>query len=347
MKKNWLLIPDNCKKVVSLHHHFNLVYCMSVAVNVSSTDVKHIFIVNPYAGKKDATEDIKAVLRPYCGKIDYEIYVTKGPKDATVYCREYCLSHPDRVVRFYACGGDGTINEVVTGIAGMPNAQMSCYPCGSGNDYIKYYGKQADFLEVENTINGVARKVDLMQVDVLGCGKNETRYSLNVCNFGFDSEVCRTMIEVKRKPLIGGKNAYTTGIVKAIFTGRSNQVDLDVDGEVFHRGKMLLCTLSNGQYVGGAYKCAPRSKNDDGLVEICMAKPMMLARFVSMIGAYKRGEHLDDPKFQNLLKYRRGREITMTSGRPFWVTIDGDMLCSDKYKVTQLPGAITFVAPGK
>lgn len=318
---------------------------MTTAETFSDSSIKHIFVINPYAGKSDSTDEIKQHLSQFDNKIDYEIYVTKGPKDATLFCKEYCLSHSDQTVRFYACGGDGTINEVVSGIVGMRNAQMSCYPCGSGNDYIKYYGTQKDFLEIGNTINGVPHQVDLMQVDVLGCGKHETRYSLNVCNFGFDAEVCRTMIEVKRKPFIGGKNAYTTGIIKSIFTGRLNHVDIDADGKEFHRGNLLLCTLSNGQYVGGAYRCAPRSINDDGLIEICLVKPMMLARFISMIGAYQKGEHLDNPKVQNLIKYQRGKELKLSAPHPFWVTIDGDMLCSDLYQVRQLPGAITFVAP--
>lgn len=307
--------------------------------------MKHIFVINPYAGKTDSTREITERLRAFDGVADYEIYVTKCAGDGTIFVHDWCERHPNAEVRFYACGGDGTINEVVSGLIDYPWAQMSCYPCGSGNDYIKYYGTQEEFLDIQRLIEGEPHKVDVMKVSEVSSEKS--RYSINVCNFGFEAAVCQTMINVKRKPFIGGKRAYTTGIVKAIFTSRFNHCNIDVDGEAFNRGRMLLCTLSNGQYVGGAYRCAPRSKNDDGLIEVCMFEPMPLLKFISLIGAYSRGEHLDNKRCAKEMRYTRGKLVEIAYSQPFAVCIDGEMLCDSKYRIEQLEHAATFVSPKK
>ena len=299
--------------------------------------MKHIFVINPSAGRVDSSADIIEKLHAYDGRIDYQTYVTTCAGDGTRFVRETCAANPDEQLRFYACGGDGTINEVVSGLIGFANAQLSCYPCGSGNDYIKYYGTQADYLDLDRLIDGVPHQVDVMRLG--------DRYSINVCNLGFDAEVVRTMIQVKRKPLIGGTHAYTTGIVKAIFTGRKNICTITVDGETFHDGKMLLCTLSNGQYVGGAYRCAPHSKNDDGLLEVCLVKPMSIPRFARMINVYRDGRHLDDPSCRDVVQYRQGREVVITSPDPIYLVVDGDIIRGNRFHIENISHAATFVSP--
>ena len=134
--------------------------------------MKHIFVINPAAGPKSSEEFVKNQLEAI-GALDIsEIYVTKGPKDATNFVRTRCAESPDEQLRFYACGGDGTLCEVVAGVVGFDNAEMTCYPCGSGNDYVKYYGGKDVFLDLKSLINSEATPVDLMKV----CG----RYSINI-----------------------------------------------------------------------------------------------------------------------------------------------------------------------
>lgn len=299
--------------------------------------MRHIFIINPSAGKYDATDEIKSKLQMLDEGIDYETYITRSKGDATDFVDSWCRSHPDEAVRFYACGGDGTLNEVVSGLLEHSWAEVSCYPCGSGNDYIKYYGPRENYLDIKRLIDGEAHKVDVMRVN--------DRCSINVCNFGFEAEVCRTMDNVRRKPVIGGKRAYTTGIIKSLFTGRKNYCRMSVDGNELHDGKMLLCTLSNGRYVGGNYNCAPLSLNDDGLVEVCLFKPMPLVKLVSLIKVYQQGKHLNNPRVAHLMKYCQGKVIEMESPSPFYVVIDGEILFNTHFKVENLHKAVTFVAP--
>ena len=302
--------------------------------------MKHIFVINPCAGKQDSTTIITQKVEAYASAhpdFNYQIYVTRSTGDATRWTRQWCADHPDHPVRFYACGGDGTLNEVVTGIIGFPNIQITVHANGSGNDYIKYYDSFEAFSDIARLVEGVPHPVDVMKVN--------DRYSINVCNFGFDAMVCKIGNDVRRKPIIGGKHSYTTGIIRSIFTSRSNYVRMTVDGEPFYDGHMLLCTLGNGRYNGGNYMCAPLSKNDDGLIEINLFKRMSLFKFASLINEYSQGTHINRPDVQQLMQYRQGTLVEMTSPDPFWLVIDGEMLHTNRYRVQNIKHAVTFVSP--
>lgn len=308
--------------------------------------MKHIFVINPCAGKTDASSEIVKKLHQYENKIDYETYVTKRAGDGCAFVLRWCEEHPHEAARFYACGGDGTINEVVTALMDFKRQhpecddtlwQLSCYPCGSGNDYIKYYASKEDFLDLSRLLNGVPHRVDVMQVN--------NRYSINVCNWGFEASVCETMIKVKRKPIIGGRNAYTTGIITSLVSSLHHHCCLKVDGKQFYEGDFLLATLCNGQYVGGAYRCAPLSKNDDGKMEVTLFKPMGLLCIAKLIGSYAKGTFHNRAGIEKKMYYCRGTSAEITYDKPFTVIIDGDILHDSHYEVVNLPQALTFVAP--
>jgi diacylglycerol kinase (ATP) len=301
--------------------------------------MKHFFIYNPTAGRDNhaAVEALKARMESYRDTVDYTFYPTKAPGDATAFVRGCIASAPDTPLRFYACGGDGTANEVLCGIVGAPNASMTCYPCGSGNDSVKYYGGAAKFLNVDALLNGEERSIDIMKIG--------DRYALNATHFGFDTAVARTMSALRHKKLIGRKNAYTVGIAKALFTAMKNKCEVEVDGERLGDGKMLLCTISNGKYVGGAYCCAPNSKNDDGLLEVCYVRPLSRLTFVKLISVYKKGEHIDDPRFKKYIEYRQAKSVHITAPEGFAVLLDGEVLVQNDITVEVCPRAIRFVVP--
>ena len=301
--------------------------------------MKHIFVYNPAAGRNSevAIDALKESLKRYDGKIDYEFYYTTAQRDAVDYVKARCQAEPDEQLRFYACGGDGTANEVLHGVVGQPNASMTIFPCGSGNDFVKYYGGSEVFLDVDALIAAEEQAIDVMRID--------DHYSLNVTNFGFDAEVAKTMIAVKRKKLIGGKHAYTTGIVKALITAMKNKCIVSVDGEPLNDGKMLLCTVSNGKYVGGAFCCAPRSDNTDGLLEICLVKPISRFTFVKLLSPYKKGEHLDDPKFEKHIVYRRGKSVHVQAPVGFAFSLDGEIVYKNDFTIEICPAAVRFAVP--
>ncbi|MBR6292879.1 MAG: diacylglycerol kinase family lipid kinase [Bacteroidales bacterium] len=299
--------------------------------------MKHVFVVNPCAGGKDCGDDIAVALSQL--NIDSEIYETTAPRDATRFVAQWCDDHPGVAVRFYACGGDGTLNEVVSGAVGH-DCEVACYPCGSGNDYVKCWPEH-DFSDIKALAEGSSQPVDILRLTVAG----ESRYCVNVMNFGFEAEVCRTMELVRRVPLLGGKMAYITGIVHCLLHKRHNPCRIFVDGEAWHSGDMLLGSAANGRYVGGGFKCAPRALVDDGWLEAQCVDALSIPRFLRMIGHYKRGEHLDRPDMHDVVHYRRARRMTFDSDREFSIVLDGELMRGRHFEVEILHRALRFALP--
>ena len=301
--------------------------------------MKHIFILNPAAGQNNAAAaaHLQECLKQYDGTLAYEFYKTQGVGDATAFVRTRCEAEPGEQFRFYACGGDGTANEVLHGVVGHDNASMTVYPCGSGNDFVKYYGGAERFLNVDALLNAEETPIDVMRVG--------DRYALNVTHFGFDTAVTRTMEKYRHKKFMGGKNAYTMGIVSALLKAMKNDCTVWVDGEQINDGKMLLCTVANGTHVGGAYKCAPHSDNTDGLLEVCLVRPISRFTFIKLINVYKEGTHLDDPRFRNIIAYRRGKSVRVSAPEGFAFLLDGEIVEQNEFTVEICPAAVRFAVP--
>ena len=300
--------------------------------------MKYLFLINPKAGAGEAEALLRETIDQLPEKNDCEIYRTKSVGDATAFVRGWCTAHPEEEVRFIACGGDGTLNEVINGAVGFPQASVTCYPCGSGNDFVKVFGGNAPFLDVPALLRAEAKPLDLLKVG--------DRYSNNVVNFGFDTTVAITINEERKKTGRGNKNAYTKGVVKALLTSMKNQFTVTADGEVLNPdGKGLLCTLANGRYVGGSFCCAPRSLPDDGLIDVCLIKPISRLRFVQILGPYTAGKHLDDPKMKDIITYRQAKKIEVTAPEGFAYSLDGEIIYENHFTVEIAPGAILFAAP--
>ncbi len=298
--------------------------------------MEHVFIVNPAAGSCDPTDLIKEAIAKSTSGAICEIYRTKGAGDATAFVSKKC-AEGSGPIRFYACGGDGTLNEVVNGAAMHSNAAVGCFPCGSGNDFVKYYGGAQAFLDIDNLLNGTEHPIDLIFAD----GK----YCINVLNFGFDTAVVKTMQKVKTNKLFRGKRAYYIGVVSALINSMRTPCKVTVDGEVISSADILLCTVSNGRYVGSSFQCAPRAFNDDGLLEVCLVKPLSRLTFVKLIKYYTNGEHLDSPKFNDYIVYRRAKKISIEGGLGFSVALDGELVETSLMDVEVVEKALNFIVP--
>ena len=236
--------------------------------------MNHIFILNPFAGSGDGIEMLKSAVENANEKC--EIYETKGPRDATEYIRKYCEQN-NAPVRFYACGGDGTVKEVAEGVRGFSHASMSVFPIGSGNDFVKYFGGAEYFTSLDSIMKATAEDIDIIHMT----NEENDTYSLNVCNFGFEAYAANAMNKVRRKPIIGGKNAYTTGIFSALLKAMKAKAKIYADGELLNEsGVYLLCTAANGGFVGGGYNCAPRASVNDGFLEVCFVRPLSIFSFI-------------------------------------------------------------------
>ena len=117
-----------------------------------------------------------------------------------------------------------------------------------------------------------------------------------------------------------------------------NACRVTVDGEQINpKGTILLCTITNGQYVGGSFRCAPRSLDNDGQLEVCLVHPVSHFTFVRFVGGYTKGTHLDDPNFAPYVEYRRGRVIDVEAPEGFVYALDGELIRGNRFRVEVVP----------
>lgn len=296
--------------------------------------MKHVFVINPIAGFENSFNKLSTSLQQYKDKYDITIYVTSSVKDATEFSKEFALKHSDEEIRFYSCGGDGTLFEIVNGIAGLENASITCYPCGSGNDFVKSVGGIEKYRNIEKLFNAKNHKVDLISVNGI--------YGLNVTNIGLEAYVSKVANSLKGK----SKHPYTRGVLSALFNAMKHHVYVEADGELLNKdGKLLLSSFANGGYAGGKYNCAPKYKIDDGLIEVCLVKPVSVFTLLKLIKKYEKGLHIGNKKFDKILKYRQAEKVRLYSDKEFIVCIDGEIYQGSEFNIEIKKHALNFAIP--
>lgn len=317
--------------------------------------MKYIYIINGRADKaphyQEFFEQLKANPHPH------EVYTTLGEGDATRYVRLYCDLHPDEEVCFVACGGNGIINGVASGLVGY--AQSNAESRNSNDEpqnptlkiqnfsiAILYFGGATEdfiinfpgrnFRSVRDMLDGTVTPTDIIQVN--------DSYCLNVCNIGFNSKVASRANEL----VADGKSAhvaYTRGVINAFLTSRFNRIKVIVDGQRIARGPMVLCTVANGQRVGGEFNCAPSAKVDDGLMDVCYFRAMSLLRLLLLFPLYRSGHHIGSRPGRKKILYRQAREVVITSKDLIDIYLDGEQLPGSKFHLKILPGALPLRLP--
>lgn len=301
--------------------------------------MKFCFVLNGRDDLQPVTSRIQHSLEEYQAShydsFQYDTYTTEGEGDATRHVRIYCDLHPNEKVCFVACGGDGMINEVVSGLVGFENKSLGILAIGGGvNDFIMSVPGR-DFQSIDALVKGKNRNIDIIRIN--------DNYALNVCNFGFSSIVASVANSIICR---GGSNPFRKGIAAALFYGRYNRIHVTVDGKQMPGRRMLLCTISNGQYVGGEFRCAPKAQLDDGLIDVCYSRTMSLISLLRSLSDYKKGLHVQYPKYRNKYIYRQGKHVEVSAPNTIYLCLDGEMLPGSNFMIDVLPGAISFRDPG-
>lgn len=309
--------------------------------------MKYIYIINGRADKAQQYQEFYIQLKE--NPHPHEVYTTMGEGDATRYVRLYCDLHPEEEVCFVACGGNGIINGVASGLVGYAcSSEQAARLCANKTIAILYFGGATedfiinfpgyDFRSVKAMLAGAVKPIDVIQVNDSFC--------LNVCNIGFNSKVASRANELVAQ----GKSAhqaYTRGVINAILTSRYNRIKVTVDGKRIARGPMVLCTFANGRRVGGEFNCAPTARIDDGLIDVCYFRAMSLLRLLLIIPHYRKGDHIGSKAGGKRILFRQAREVTISSKDLIDIYLDGEQLPGSQFNLKILPGALPLRLPKK
>lgn len=296
--------------------------------------MKHVFIINPVAGKGKAVARIENEIRDFCTKaqLDYIVHITQSKEESIAYVRS--IAQNGEHTRFYACGGDGTLYCVVNACFGYKNTEIAVLPLGSGNDFVRILGKKEDLLNVEVQVKGTPT-----EFDVIKCGD---KIAVSQCSMGVDAEICAKQGSFKKIPFFTGEFAYTAALLYCIMKKINNTFTVSVDDAPPVTKKVLFALCGNSKWYGGGYKGAPLAKPDDGLLDcIVVEKRCGRLGLLKLVGPYKAGEHLDF----DITSFVRGKKMTVHSDKLSAVNIDGECEFTTDCTFEIVEKAINIVIP--
>ena len=298
--------------------------------------MRHIFIINPHAGKKDQTGriyEMADLLRAQHG-LECQCLLTQRPGGAEEMARR--LAESGEALRLYACGGDGTVSEVANGIAGFPNAAMTCIPTGTGNDFLKNFGPDAArFADVENLWNGEERQLDLIDCNGRQC--------LTIACSGIDARVAESVHELGDSPLLSGRGSYLAAVaVNFLFRGIGRHWRVTLDGEVIE-DDFALVSMCNGRYYGGGSTPVPEARMDDGILHTVLVKNISRLKFARLFGPYSNGRYRALPP--ELIRVVTARNVRIQSETDIVTCLDGESIHSRDVHRTLSDRKLNFFGP--
>ena len=315
--------------------------------------MKHYFFVNPAAGNGKGVDALIAAIdsafsdREGC---EYRIKLTDSVGAAERDSRDIASKLAEgEEARFYACGGDGTMNEVANGIIGWPGASLGVIPIGTGNDTVRNFPQAGDFMDVKAQIEGEAVPIDAMKYEGFVDGKQQSRYCINMFNIGFDCNVVELTGRLKQKPLISGSAAYLMAVFGVLAKKKGTSLTITDSGSLWREGPMLLCSISNGSYCGGGIYSSPQAQIDDGVFDICVINDVSRLRFIQAFPKYKNGTHLDMKGADEILDVRKCTDVTILpyGMKDLFICVDGEIQLTSGIRITMCHKALNFVIPKK
>lgn len=267
-------------------------------------------IYNPTSGREIFKKYLPEVLQKF-EQAGYETscHATTGEGDAIEAAKIASQRGYDLIV---AAGGDGTVNEVVNGLAPMENRPtLAVIPVGTTNDFARAIGIPRDHIlhAVDAILNGVKRKIDI--------GKVNDHYFINIAGGGRLTELTYE-VPSKLKTVLGQLAYYLKGI-EILPSIRPTEVEIEYDGKLF-QGEIMLFLVSLTNSVGGFEKLAPDSKLNDGMFDLIILKKANIAEFIRVASLALRGDHIRDEH----VIYTKANRVKVKTNEKMQLNLDGE-----------------------
>lgn len=268
-------------------------------------------IYNPTSGREEMRRRLPDILhRLDQGGIEASCHATMGEGDATKAAIDAVERGYDMII---AAGGDGTLYEVVNGMAERDNLPpLGVFPVGTTNDFARGLGIPRNW---EDYCDLVIRQ----QTRPIDVGKANDRYFINIAGGGTLTELTYD-VPSRLKTMIGQLAYYIKGVEKMVSLSPQELI-INAEGQETIHDEFMIFLITNTNSVGGFEKLAPGARIDDGLLDVIALKKCNLAEFVRLVSLALRGEHFNDKK----VVYFRTSSMEVTSPGKVLLNLDGEL----------------------
>ena len=266
-------------------------------------------IYNPTAGREQMKKSLPDVLQLLENAgFEASAHATTGENDATEAASMACEREYDLII---AAGGDGTLNEVIHGMANHEyRPKVGIIPMGTTNDFARALKIPKEPIEaMKIIIDGYSKKLDI--------GKANGHHFLNIAGGGKITEVTYD-VPLKLKTVLGQLAYYIKGI-ELLPQIRPVQTRIEYDGKVFE-GEIMMFLVANTNSIGGFEKLAPNAVIDDGYFDLLILKKTNIAEFVFLANKALRGNHIYDDH----VIYTHAKKIKVTPESTMHLNLDGE-----------------------
>ncbi len=293
----------------------------------------HLFIINPAAGSRNRAEEYREKIQTACEKrgLTYQIQVSQAPGDCRRLAR--AAAETGGQYRIYACGGDGTLNEVVAGAAGFDNVSVTVFSGGSGNDFVKIFDDPKAFFDLERLLD-----CEEVAFDLIRCNDS---IALNICSVGLDARIGTDVGRYKRLPLLHGFNAYIASTVVNVVKGIAEHYVVEINGERIDADQTMIC-ICNGRYYGGGFYAVPEADMTDGKLDVLLVKKVSRAQVPLIIGKYKDGRYKE---LTDVATYYSTDHVKIICDKPTPINVDGELLTAQEADFRIAEEKIRFFYP--
>lgn len=293
----------------------------------------HLFIINPAAGSRDRTKQYSQSITQACAArgLAYRMEVSSAPGECRRIARQ--AAETGEEYRIYACGGDGTLNEVVSGVAGFDNVSVTVFSGGSGNDFTKLFSEPKAFFDLERLLDSEEATFDLIR-----CNDD---YALNICSVGLDARIGTDVSNYKRIPLLSGFRAYAVSTLVNVCRGIAEHYVVEVNGQTIDGEQTLICAC-NGRYYGGGFNPVPEADPADGLLDVLLITKVSRLKVAQVIGKFKDGRYRE---LSDLVRHIKTDRLVIRCDRPTPINLDGELRVSDTVEIRLAQEKIRFFYP--
>lgn len=292
--------------------------------------MEHVILVNPVSGNHKGNKKgilIQKLLRK--NGIDSQIFTSEYPQHLTEIAKELSSKYK---CRFYSVGGDGTLNEVITGMINT-DSEIVVIPSGTGNDFIKSISKYSGMRKIVlESINRQSSKVDILKI-------NKDRYCINILNCGFDAMVAKNVDNFRIFRFLSGKIKYNLAIFYTLLANRNYKFKIRYSNDKIIKGYFTLAVIANGKYYGGGICPCPDADVKDGIADLCLVNSTTITNKILLLPKYKKGEHIGHKK----VIIDKSNKVSIVSTRKFPFSIDGEVLYTNKLNIKVLHDAVNIV----